>query len=135
MTPPVSERPRLLTVIKRGWRGRCPRCGEGRIFRRFLETFDRCSACHLLYQRDYGDTFGFMIITDRIPILAGIVALYFGFTSSTPLVAGAFFAVLIIPIIATMRQRQGVAIALDYLSRVYFADPSDEIHGGPARII
>ena len=135
MTHSVENRPRFGTVLKRGWRGRCPRCGEGRLFRRLLEAYGRCSACNLLYQRDYGDTFGFMIITDRIPILAGIVALYFGFTSSTPLVAGAFFAVLIVPIIATMRQRQGLAIALAYLSRVHFADPSDEIHGGPASTI
>jgi uncharacterized membrane protein YgaE (UPF0421/DUF939 family) len=76
-----------------------------------------------------------MIITDRIPILAGIVALYFGFTSSTPWVAAAFFLVLIVPIIVTMRPRLGVAIALAYLSRVYFADPSDEVHGGPARTL
>jgi len=29
-----------------------------------------------------------------------------------------------------IRRRQGVALALDYLSRVYFRDPSDEIHAG-----
>ena len=130
MTPADSERAGIATVLKRGWRGRCPRCGEGPLFRRLLEAFDRCSACHLLYQRDYGDTFGFMIITDRIPILAGIVALYFGFTSSTPWLAAAFFLVLIVPIIATMRPRLGVAIALAYLSRLHFADPSDDVRDG-----
>lgn len=40
----------------------------------------------------------------------------------------AFFAALIIPLIATMRERQGLAMAFDYLSRVYLPDPSDEIH-------
>ena len=31
------------------------------------------------------------------------------------------------PLVATMPQRQGVAIALIYLPRVYFRDPSDDL--------
>jgi len=69
-----------------------------------------------------------MIITDRIPILFGIAAVYFGFNSANWMVAVVFFAALAIPLLATIRQRQGVALALDYLSRVYVPDPSDEIH-------
>ena len=33
--------------MKRGFRGRCPRCGEGKLFRAFLKTADNCSACGL----------------------------------------------------------------------------------------
>ncbi|HEY3677463.1 MAG TPA: DUF983 domain-containing protein [Bradyrhizobium sp.] len=33
--------------IKRGFRGRCPRCGEGKLFRAFLKVDDHCSACGL----------------------------------------------------------------------------------------
>jgi uncharacterized protein (DUF983 family) len=29
----------------RGWRGRCPSCGKGRIFRAFLKVADHCPAC------------------------------------------------------------------------------------------
>ena len=35
-----------------------------------------------------------------------------------------------VPLVLTIPHRQGLAIALDYLSRVHFPDPSDEIHGG-----
>ncbi len=42
------------------------------------------------YQRDYGDTLAFMIITDRVPILVGIAAVFFGFRSTTMPVAFAF---------------------------------------------
>jgi len=38
-----------------------------------------------------------------------------------------FFAV-VTPLLLTVRERQGVALSLDYLSRLYFRDPSDEIH-------
>jgi uncharacterized protein (DUF983 family) len=33
--------------MKRGFRCRCPRCGEGKLFRAFLKTADNCSKCGL----------------------------------------------------------------------------------------
>lgn len=133
-TPPAAlsraERPRLATVLRRGFRRRCPRCGEGPLFRRGIEAYERCSECHLLYQRNYGDIWGFIIIMDRLPVMLAVVAIYFGFQSTSwQVVVGSFIA-LAGPLLATIRQRQGVALALDYLSRVYLPDPSDEIHGG-----
>jgi uncharacterized protein (DUF983 family) len=35
----------VWTAMKRGFRGRCPRCGEGRIFRAFLKVADECTVC------------------------------------------------------------------------------------------
>ncbi len=32
-------------VLLRGLRGRCPACGEGRLFRRFSKVAPACSAC------------------------------------------------------------------------------------------
>jgi uncharacterized protein (DUF983 family) len=32
-------------ALWRGFRGRCPACGEGRIFRAFLKVADRCARC------------------------------------------------------------------------------------------
>ena len=37
----------LLSAMKRGFRGRCPRCGEGKLFRAFLKTANNCSVCDL----------------------------------------------------------------------------------------
>ena len=42
-----AEKRDVWTSLKRGFRGRCPRCGEGKIFRAFLKVTDRCSACGL----------------------------------------------------------------------------------------
>ena len=33
------------SAMLRGWRGRCPNCGEGRMFRAFLKVADHCPAC------------------------------------------------------------------------------------------
>ena len=35
--------------MKRGLRGRCPRCGEGKLFRAFLKVDNNCSVCGLDY--------------------------------------------------------------------------------------
>jgi uncharacterized protein (DUF983 family) len=117
-------------VLRRGLRKRCPRCGEGPLFRRWIHAYERCPVCGVRYLRNHGDIWMFTIITDRIPIFFGIVAVYFGFQSTSWLTALIFFAALFIPLIASMRERQGLAIAMDYLWRIYLPDPSDEIHDG-----
>jgi uncharacterized protein (DUF983 family) len=126
--PVMVTRPPLRTVLWRGWRRRCPRCGEGRLFRKWLDMHERCSSCNLLYLRNQGDLWFFMIITDRVPILFGIAALYFGVGPRGWMTTGAFFAAMAIPVIATLPQRQGLALACDFLVRVHMPDPSDEIH-------
>jgi len=105
----------IRVALARGLRRRCPRCGVGPLFRRGIKTYERCSSCDLQYQRDRGDTWLFMIITDRIPILFGIAAVYLGFRPESPLATVAFFCVIAIPVIATIRERQGMALALDYV--------------------
>ncbi|MBN9552979.1 MAG: DUF983 domain-containing protein [Alphaproteobacteria bacterium] len=35
----------LWTSIKRGILGRCPRCGEGKLFHAYTKTVDTCSVC------------------------------------------------------------------------------------------
>jgi uncharacterized protein (DUF983 family) len=126
----MSPKPRVRTILGRGIRGRCPQCGEGLLFDRWIVIRERCTSCRLLFQRNYGDTWMFTNLMDRFPILFGVAALYFGFRADGWLTGLAFLAVMAVPMIATIKQRQGLALALDYLSRLYLSDPSDEIHGG-----
>ena len=41
---PETDRPRW-TALMRGWRGRCPRCGEGRLLHSYLKVHHDCTAC------------------------------------------------------------------------------------------
>jgi uncharacterized protein (DUF983 family) len=41
----LKEKRDVWQAMKRGFRGRCPRCGEGKLFRAFLKTADNCSVC------------------------------------------------------------------------------------------
>ena len=57
--PPVEP-------IRAGLAGRCPRCGEGRLFSGFLTVAESCGVCGLDYSfADAGD--GPAIITDTDP--------------------------------------------------------------------
>ena len=40
-----AEKRDVWTALKRGLRGRCPRCGQGKLFRAFLKVDDHCSVC------------------------------------------------------------------------------------------
>ena len=43
----AGEKRDVWTAMKRGFRCRCPRCGEGKLFRAFLKVADHCSVCGL----------------------------------------------------------------------------------------
>ena len=43
----ATEKRNVWTALKRGLHGRCPRCGEGKLFRAFLKVDDHCSVCGL----------------------------------------------------------------------------------------
>ncbi len=48
-TSPVTVSPVTVSPWKAGALGRCPHCGEGRLFKGFLSLRDGCSNCGLKY--------------------------------------------------------------------------------------
>ena len=59
MTAPLDTAGRparpLLPAMRRGWRGRCPNCGQGRLFGAFLKVVDRCAVCGMEYFHQRAD--------------------------------------------------------------------------------
>jgi uncharacterized protein (DUF983 family) len=116
-SPTESSEPTALQAIGRGMRRRCPRCGEGLIFERFIEVRDRCTRCSFVFEERSGDTWGFWVLLDRLFLAIPIVLIMLGFATSSLRLRLLLIGLLLIPLIATMPHRQGVAIALDYLFR------------------
>ncbi len=52
----------LETILSRAANLRCPRCGEGRLYRRWFSMHDRCSGCELKYERAPGYFLGSIYI-------------------------------------------------------------------------
>jgi uncharacterized protein (DUF983 family) len=61
----------LVQAMARGWRCRCPNCGQGRIYRAFLKVVDRCEVCgqELFHQRaDDAPPYFVILITGHIVV-------------------------------------------------------------------
>ncbi len=80
--PPQLESGRALTLLFRGARLRCPHCGGGPLFTRWLIMRESCPGCHLILDRgevDYflgGYTVNF-IVAELLIVLGGAAAIVF----------------------------------------------------------
>jgi uncharacterized protein (DUF983 family) len=62
----VSAQPQaeltLMTAMRRGFFCRCPNCGEGKLFGKFLKVVDHCSECGEVYHHHRADDFPAYIV-------------------------------------------------------------------------
>lgn len=121
----MSAKPRIRSVLWRGLRRRCPHCGRGGLFASWFSLRRECTVCRLRFEQRPGDTWAFWLIGDRIFVGLLLLAVYLGFRSSTPARLVLLFLAAAVPLVATRPQRLGVCVALDYLSRVWFGQPSE----------
>ena len=72
----TARPPRALgRAMTRGFRGRCPNCGEGRLFRAYLKVVDCCPRCgtELFHQRaDDAPPYFVTLITGHIVVPAAL---------------------------------------------------------------
>jgi len=127
LTEPTLKR----TALGRGWRKRCPRCGQGRLFERWTVLCDQCDECDLTFEPSPGATWAFWVVGDRVFVVAAILPIYFGLAMASPGLRAALFALVIVSFFLTMPNRQGLAVALDYLTRVHWGDPVDTENPAP----
>ena len=64
--------PSPFTALKRGFLHRCPACGRGRLFGRFLKVVDRCQACGTEFHHHRADDFPPYIVM----LIVGHVVVY-----------------------------------------------------------
>lgn len=117
-SPPKAE-PSLSGSLGFGLRGRCPRCGRGRLFEGFLAIRERCEVCDLgLAGHDSGDgpaVFGIFILSFGIVGLAGFVEHLF----SPPLWVHVLVwtPVIIAGGLLLLRPLKGLMVAIQYRVR------------------
>jgi uncharacterized protein (DUF983 family) len=63
------------TVLLRGLRKRCLRCGERRIFRSWLHLIERCPYCALTFEREQGGFMGAMTINFLVAVVVWVIVL------------------------------------------------------------
>jgi uncharacterized protein (DUF983 family) len=102
-----------------GLKGRCPRCGEGRLFDGFLRLAPRCAACGLDFGfADSADGPAFFIVTAVGFIVAG-AALLTEVAYAPPIWLHALLwgPLVLILCLGLLRPLKGVLVALQYTHR------------------
>lgn len=104
----------LGTILGRGLRRRCPRCGQGRVFERWFLVVERCAQCGLGLRAREEDTWFFMYMSTAA--LTGVCILVMLATrpGNLPLArvlvaVGALFLFLV-----THPFRKSLALAIDF---------------------
>jgi uncharacterized protein (DUF983 family) len=102
--------------ISRGLRGRCPRCGEGRLFQGFLALRPACEKCGLDYSfADAGDGPAVFVI-----LFGGFVVVFAALITEIVyqppywLHAALWLPLILIVTLAPLRLIKGLLIALQY---------------------
>ena len=122
-SPPAKTSNR--SILLRGLRRLCPRCGNGRMFESWHQLATRCSHCGLRFDLREGNSWWFMYYSTALFTGFIILAmlrirpqnLWLGRT--LVLVAAVAF------IVGSLPYRKGLALAIDYLSDRY-TDPNDD---------
>lgn len=50
----AAQKISFIRSVGRSLRLRCPRCGEGKLFRNMFSMYENCEHCDLLYEREPG---------------------------------------------------------------------------------
>jgi uncharacterized protein (DUF983 family) len=59
---------RITTILLRGIRLQCPRCGRGRLFSGLFTMHERCAACGLVFEREQGYFVGAIYVNYAVTV-------------------------------------------------------------------
>lgn len=102
--------------VSSGLKGRCPRCGEGRLFRGFLTTDSSCGKCSLDYGfADSGDGPAvFVIMLVGFLIVGLVLAVELAFQPPIWLHMVVWLPLTVVVAMCVLRPLKGLMIALQY---------------------
>lgn len=128
----------LLPALWRGWRSKCPHCGEGSLFASWIRPVDACAACGEDYRAQRADDLPPYLVIFIVGHV--VVAGYMMGEEVLPFGAWAQMAlwslVTVLMSLALMRPIKGATIGLQWSRRMFgFGDPDADAtaptHGEP----
>ena len=123
-TPP-APRPTRIQLALRALRRKCPRCGDGDLFRKFYTLHDACPRCGLRLDQSDGNTWFFMYLTSGGVIGICFLILFFWRprNEDLPWVSAVMIAGALVVLLSTLPWRKSFGIAMDYLIEPPHSDP------------
>ena len=129
-----TEKREVWTALKRGFRCRCPRCGEGKLFRAFLKVDDHCSACGLDFTPHRADdlpAYLVIIIVGHI-VVPAILWIETDYAPSVPLQLAVYLPFTLIASLLLLQPVKGAVVGFQWALRMHGFDDNapDEISPG-----
>ena len=110
---PAGDR---LMALGRGLALRCPRCGQGRLFRGWFRMHDRCAACGASFAREPGFYLGSIYINYGVTVIVtgALYAALVGVAGVTPetALAACLVVAVVLPVVF-FRHARSLLLALD----------------------
>jgi len=127
----MSEARNLGLAVKRGFLGRCPNCGEGKLFRKFLKVADECDVCHevLRHQRaDDAPAYLVILIVGHIIVPLALLAEKL-FQPPHLLALAIWLPLTLFMSLALLQPIKGIVVGWQWAQRMHGFDPEhrDEI--------
>lgn len=131
---PVQPADKTAWILRTGWKGLCPRCGKGHMFKSWLKLADRCEACGLDYRfaaPDDGPAF-FSLCIVAFPLTFFVVWLEVAFSPPFWVHLLTSIPLLILGTILPLRPIKGWLVASQYVNKAQEAGTQglwDQLHG------
>jgi uncharacterized protein (DUF983 family) len=108
-----------LSPFSTGFAGRCPRCGDGRLFEGFVTVAPTCDVCGLDYAfADSGDGPAvFVILFAGFVVLGGALAADLAYDPPVWLLIAIFAPLTLVVCLGLLRPLKGFLIASQYVNR------------------
>ena len=120
----AAEKRNVWTALKRGLRGRCPRCGEGKLFRAFLKVDDHCSVCQLDFTPHRADdlpAYLVIVIVGHI-VVPTILWIETDYSPSVPLQLSIYLPLTLILSLVLLQPVKGAVVAIQWALRMHGFD-------------
>ncbi len=107
--------------VKRGLRGRCPECGRGHMFRRYVSVFDVCGSCGLRldgHRADDAPPYVTMLIVAHL-LVPVLVTYQVAFTPSLTAILVMGISLTVVFSLALLPRIKGALIAVQWAKHMH----------------
>jgi uncharacterized protein (DUF983 family) len=130
-TAAPEEAPRSVPqAMWRGWRQRCPACGKGKLYRKYLKVVDHCGACGEAlhhHRADDAPPYFTMLIVGHV-VVGGILLLEEAWAPATWVQLAIWLPLLLLMSLALLPRVKGVLVGLQWALKMHgFGGPEPAI--------
>jgi uncharacterized protein (DUF983 family) len=131
---PLQKRDVWL-AMGRGFRGRCPHCGNGHLFRAFLKVTDECPACHEDFTPQRADDFPAYLVILIVGHILVPIALWVEveYEPSTALQLAIWVPLTLISCLALLQPVKGAIVGLQWAFRMHGFGHAPDPDGMPGK--